>query len=107
MSETSVISLPGSYTLEGANKFSQRHSHTLMKLWNSDQVNKISNIGIGTYKGSLDPQDDILQFNAIIDSVLSGVNMIDTCSNFRGGRSELVISRALRFLQDQKKYERN
>jgi predicted aldo/keto reductase-like oxidoreductase len=49
--------------------------------------NSISSIGLGTYKGSLDSSDDILQFNSIIDSVLSGVNFIDTCSNFRGGRS--------------------
>lgn len=69
-----------------------------MKSWNSDKNNKISNIGIGTYKGSLDEKDDILQFNAIVDSVLSGVNMIDTCGNFRGGRSEIVISQALRYL---------
>ena len=46
--------------------------------------NSISSIGLGTYKGSLDSSDDILQFNSIIDS---GVNFIDTCSNFRGGRS--------------------
>lgn len=58
-----------------------------MKELISDKRQKISNIGIGTYKGSLDSSDDILQFNAIIDSVQSGVNMIDTCSNFRGGRS--------------------
>jgi hypothetical protein len=58
-----------------------------MKPWISDNQLKNSNIGIGTYKGSLDTSDDILQFNAIIDSVLSGVNVIDTCANFRGGRS--------------------
>lgn len=69
-----------------------------MKSWISDKRYKASNIGVGTYAGSLDQQDDILQFNAIIDSVLSGVNVIDTCNNFRGGRSELVIGNALRFL---------
>ncbi len=69
-----------------------------MKSWISDNKLKNSNIGIGTYKGSLDNSDDILQFNAIIDSVLSGVNVIDTCANFRGGRSEIVIGAALRYL---------
>lgn len=59
---------------------------------------KISNIGIGTYKGSLNEEDDILQFNAIIDSVLSGINVIDTCSNFRGGRSERVVGGAVAYL---------
>lgn len=62
---------------------------------------------MGTYKGSFDTFDDILQFNAIIDSVLLGTNMIDTCSNFRDGRSELVIGSAMRYLIEQKKYQRN
>lgn len=47
-------SLEGSYTIEGANKFGERHKEILMKQWISDKVNKISNIGVGTYKGSLD-----------------------------------------------------
>lgn len=46
-----------------------------------------SSIGVGTYKGSLDTADDILQFNAVVDSVLSGCNVVDICSNYRGGRS--------------------
>ncbi len=48
---------------------------------------KISSIGIGTYKGSSTPEDDLPQFNAIIDSVNMGVNVIDTDHNFRAGRS--------------------
>lgn len=49
---------------------------------------KVSDIGVGSYRGSLDQEDDILQFNGIIDSVMLGCNVIDTCRNFRGGRSE-------------------
>ncbi len=48
---------------------------------------KISSIGLGTYKGSFSQDDDLPQFNAIVDSVNMGVNMIDTCHNFRNGRS--------------------
>lgn len=69
-----------------------------MKTWVSNQKIKNSNIGVGTYKGSLDESDDILQFNALIDSVLLGTNVIDTCRNFRAGRSQAVIGKALRFL---------
>ena len=78
-----------------------------MKLLISNKNLKVSNIGIGTYKGSLDTTDDILQFNAIIDSVLSGINVFDTCANFRGGRSELVLGAAIRYLIAEKKYNRN
>lgn len=69
-----------------------------MKSWVSNQKMRNSSIGIGTYKGSLDQSDDILQFNAIIDSVLLGSNVIDTCRNFRAGRSESAIRAALRYL---------
>lgn len=58
-----------------------------MKYLISDKRLKISSIGVGTYKGSFDTYDDILQFNALVDSVMMGANMIDTCSNFRAGRS--------------------
>ena len=78
-----------------------------MKSLISNKSLKVSNIGLGTYKGSLDNSDDILQFNAIIDSILSGVNVIDTCANFRGGRSELILGAALRYLITEKKYQRN
>lgn len=69
-----------------------------MKPLISDRNCQISGIGIGTYKGSLDHEDDILQFNSVIDSVALGSNVIDTCRNFRGGRSELVIKSALKYL---------
>lgn len=36
-----------------------------------------------------------------------GANVIDTCSNFRGGRSELVVGSALRYLTQVKNYQRN
>ena len=87
MNSTLNQNIPDCYSIEGAAKFSERHPQTLMKNLISNNKLAVSNIGIGTYKGSLDYHDDILQFNAIIDSVLSGVNFIDTCANFRGGRS--------------------
>lgn len=78
-----------------------------MKNWVSDKQYKTSNIGVGTYKGSLNEIDDILQFNGIVDSVMLGANVIDSCSNFRGGRSEIVVGSALRYLMEVKNYERN
>jgi aryl-alcohol dehydrogenase-like predicted oxidoreductase len=78
-----------------------------MKKWISDPRFRNSSIGVGTYAGSLDARDDILQFNAIIDSVMLGVNVIDTCANFRGGRSEMVVGGALKYLMKEKNYERS
>jgi aryl-alcohol dehydrogenase-like predicted oxidoreductase len=68
---------------------------------------RVSGIGVGSYRGSLNADDDILQFNAIIDSVLLGANVIDTCRNFRGGRSEQVIQAALRYLIEERGYSRD
>jgi hypothetical protein len=79
--------MEGCYSVAGSHKFAIRHSAVHMKSWVSDRTQQVSSVGIGTYMGSLGPRDDILQFNSIIDSVLLGVNAIDTCSNFRGGRS--------------------
>ena len=97
----------GWYSQEGVETFGSNHPHASMRELVSNKNMKISCIGIGTYKGSLDESDDILQFNAVIDSVMLGSNVIDTCSNFRGGRSEISIGTALRYLIEEKKYSRN
>lgn len=68
---------------------------------------KVSSIGVGTYKGTFTPEDDLPQFNAIIDSVNMGINVIDTCHNFRNGRSEYVIGLALQHLIQKEGYKRN
>lgn len=66
----------------------------------------MSSIGIGTYKGSLNEEDDLLMFNGIVDSLIDGVNLVDCCRNFRGGRSEIVIGKALQYLIEKEKYSR-
>lgn len=42
------------YTEQGAEAFQKRHEKILMKPLASNKNIKVSNIGIGTYKGSLD-----------------------------------------------------
>lgn len=61
----------------------------------------ISPVGIGSYKGCIDESDDLSQFNGIVDSVVIGCNMIDTCRNFRKGRSEKILGLALRYLSQK------
>ncbi len=67
---------------------------------------EISSVGVGTYKGSLNEDDDLLMFNAIVDSALFGMNVIDTCSNFRGGRSEKMVGNALEYLFQNHQFTR-
>jgi aryl-alcohol dehydrogenase-like predicted oxidoreductase len=61
----------------------------------------VSPVGVGTYKGSFDDSDDLSMFNGIVDSVLLGCNVIDTCRNFRKGRSENVVKLALKYLLEK------
>lgn len=61
----------------------------------------LSSIGLGTYVGKPDSEDDLKQFNAVIDSVRSGgVNVIDTAINYRYMKSERTIGAALRYLSE-------
>jgi aryl-alcohol dehydrogenase-like predicted oxidoreductase len=46
-------------------------------------------------------------FNGLVDSINSGCNVIDTCRNFRGGRSEQIIGSTLSYLIKQQGYSRN
>jgi aryl-alcohol dehydrogenase-like predicted oxidoreductase len=62
----------------------------------------LSSIGIGTYLGQPNTEDDNLMENAIYESIKSGaVNVIDTSINYRAMKSEKSIGRALsRLIKD-------
>jgi len=77
----------GHYNEEGAKQYQEKHPDITFKRFNHNRQLSISPIGIGTYKGSIDESDNLPQFNGLIDSVTVGCNMIDTCRNFRKGRS--------------------
>jgi len=56
----------------------------------------LSSIGIGTYLGNPNTEDDEAMENAVYESVKSGaVNVIDTSINYRAMKSEKSIGRAL------------
>jgi hypothetical protein len=97
----------GSYSAEGFKQFSDKNQNIQFKQLNFEPSLSVSPIGVGTYHGSFDETDDLPMFNGIIDSVLLGCNVIDTCRNFRKGRSEAVIGLALRHLFEKEKYNRS
>jgi aryl-alcohol dehydrogenase-like predicted oxidoreductase len=56
----------------------------------------LSSIGIGTYLGEPNEEDDQLMEDAVYNSIKSGgVNVIDTAINYRAMKSEKSIGRAL------------
>lgn len=67
----------------------------------------LSNVGIGTYLGNADSQTDELVKNAVKQSILSGVNVIDTAINYRAQKAERSVGKAIKELIEEGKIERN
>lgn len=97
----------GNFSPEGSNLFYSKHPLAHYKFLHSDSKLRISSVGVGTYKGSSDQTDDLPMFNGLVDSVMLGCNFIDSCRNFRKGRSEQTIGLALRYLCEQEGYNRS
>jgi aryl-alcohol dehydrogenase-like predicted oxidoreductase len=57
-----------------------------------------STIGIGTYLGKEDEKTDKLYFDAIIEAVGLGCNVIDTAINYRDMKSERAVGRVVQSL---------
>lgn len=57
---------------------------------------RLSSAGIGTYLGEPSDSKDAAYEESIRAAIEGGVNLIDTASNYRGGRSERVIGRVLK-----------
>lgn len=55
----------------------------------------LSNVGIGTYLGDTDTKTDELVTNAVKQSVLSGINVIDTAINYRSQKAERSVGKAI------------
>jgi aryl-alcohol dehydrogenase-like predicted oxidoreductase len=54
-----------------------------------------SSIGLGTYLGEEDDEEDNRSFEAVRRAVALGVNVIDTAINYRAQRSERTLGRAI------------
>ena len=67
---------------------------------------KVSSVGLGTYLGGQNDQDDALYIEAIQSALLSGCNLIDSAINYRCMRSERNIGKALKTLIGEGKISR-
>ncbi|WP_416838939.1 aldo/keto reductase [Haloferax sp. DFSO52] len=56
----------------------------------------VSSIGIGTYLGAPTDEVDDRYRESLVLALESGINLVDTASNYRHGRSERVVGDALR-----------
>jgi aryl-alcohol dehydrogenase-like predicted oxidoreductase len=60
----------------------------------------LSSIGMGTYLGECDDEEDQRYVDVLTAGVSSGLNVIDTAINYRCQRSERAVGRALRRILD-------
>lgn len=78
----------------GTQRFAARHLVSSGQYRNALDLNW-SSVGIGTYIGNADDVTDNLVSDAIKTAVKGGINVIDTAANYRRGRGELAVGRAL------------
>jgi aryl-alcohol dehydrogenase-like predicted oxidoreductase len=55
----------------------------------------LSAIGVGTYGGEEDEATDAMQLNSLVSLLALGCNVIDCAPNYRNGRAETVVGKAL------------
>jgi len=96
----------GFATSEGTQTFSQKSSVNPLN-FNTFENLHLSNIGIGTYLGDPDEKTDELVKNAVKQSLLSGVNVIDTAINYRSQKAERAIGKAISELIEEGKISRD
>lgn len=96
----SIMPITGYATPKETKKFAQQSS-ALESNYKEFAGLTLSNVGIGTYLGNTDDQTDKMVTEAIIQSVQSGVNVIDTSINYRSQKAERAVGKAAeRLIQD-------
>jgi aryl-alcohol dehydrogenase-like predicted oxidoreductase len=98
--------ITGFATPEGTEKFVKNsgvHSLNFKKICGLE----LSNVGIGTYLGEPNEQTDELVKNSVKQSVLSGINVIDTAINYRAQKAERSVGKAISELITEGKISRN
>ena len=98
--------ISGFATSEGTKKFAQNSGINQDNFKEFENLT-LSNVGIGTYLGDADARTDELVSNAVKQSVLSGVNVIDTAINYRAQKAERSVGKAISELIQENKISRD
>ena len=98
--------ISGFATLEGTAKFAQ-NSGVNQANFNKFQNLMLSNVGIGTYLGDADAITDQLVTSAVKQSILSGINVVDTAINYRAQKAERSVGKAILELIEEQKISRD
>jgi len=98
--------ISGFATMDGTKKFAQSLGVNQIN-FNEFQNLMLSNVGIGTYLGDADARTDQLVTNAVKQSILSGINVVDTAINYRAQKAERSVGKALLELIEEQKISRD
>jgi len=98
--------ISGYATSEGTKKFAQNSGINQVN-FNEFQSLSLSNVGVGTYLGEADTKTDELVTNAVKQSIISGVNVIDTAINYRSQKAERSVGKAISELIQENKISRD
>jgi aryl-alcohol dehydrogenase-like predicted oxidoreductase len=90
--------LLGQSTAQGTERFAHRMGGGLPGFYRVEQGLRIASIGIGTYRGRVDPATDASYLSALLTAFKSGVNLVDTSIIYRDQRSERIVGMAIREL---------
>ena len=97
--------VPGHATSDGTLVFSQ-NSGVIESNYKKFAELTFSNVGVGTYLGNPDNSTDELVKNAVKQSILSGINVIDTAINYRSQKAERSVGNAISELIKEGKISR-
>lgn len=98
--------ISGCVTSDGTQKFAENSGINKANFKNFQNL-YLSNVGIGTYLGDVDTRTDELVTNAVKQSILSGVNVVDTAINYRSQKAERSIGNAISELINDGKITRD
>ena len=98
--------ISGFATPEGTKKFAQNSGVNQDNFKEFENLT-LSNVGIGTYLGDADARTDELVSAAVKQSILSGVNVVDTAINYRAQKAERSVGKAISELIQENKISRD
>jgi len=92
--------ITGYATPEGTKKFAEKHTEISQQNYKIIHDLTLSNVGIGTYLGNPDLETDKLVEAAVKNSILGGINVIDSAINYRAQKAERSVGNAISQLID-------
>ena len=98
--------ISGFATSDGTKKFAQKSGVNQANFKEFENLT-LSNVGIGTYLGDPDAKTDELVTNAVKQSIMSGINVVDTAINYRSQKAERSVGKAISELIQERKASRD